>query len=156
MGEVLFYQLSDSPLEALLPVLLEKALLRNWRVAVQGPMPARLDFLDNQLWTYRSESFLPHGRAGGPDDAQQPVLLGPVGPAANGAHMLVLVDGGDSPADQLAQYERCCIVFDGNDPQMLAGARDQWRAVTAAGLQATYWAREDGRWHQKATSAKKD
>lgn len=155
MPEFLFYQLTDSPLEALLPALLEKAIGQGWRVAVQGPDAARLDFLDAHLWTYKKESFLPHAQAGGAHDAAQPVLLGPVGAAANKAEMLVLIDGGAPDLTGLEAHERVCIVFDGNDADMLNGARAQWRTVSAAGFAAVYWAREDGRWQQKATSAAK-
>jgi len=153
MPELTFYQLSDSPLERLLPVLVEKARERDWRVAIQGPIAARLAFLDNQLWTYKDVSFLPHAVAGGAYDAIQPVLLGPVGPAANAAQMLIMVDGADQPAANLEAYERVCVVFDGNDAQMLNAARSQWRTFTGAGMKANYWAREDGRWKQKAASA---
>jgi len=153
MTELMFYQLTDAPLETLIPVLAEKALERGWRVAIQGPVAERLAFLDDKLWNYRSESFLPHAPAGGADDKSQPVLLGPVGPAANGAQMLVLIDGAAFKPESLAAYERVCVVFDGNDAQMLEGARAQWRAVSQAGLAASYWARDAGRWQQKATSA---
>ncbi|MEX0970369.1 MAG: DNA polymerase III subunit chi [Paracoccaceae bacterium] len=155
MPDFLFYQLTDSPLEALLPVLLEKAMGQGWRVAVQGPDAARLAFLDERLWTYSKESFLPHSQAGGPHDAAQPVLLGPVGAAANKAEMLVLVDGGAPDMTKLDAHKRVCIVFDGNDETMLGSAREQWRAVSSAGYAAVYWARQDGRWQQKATSEAK-
>jgi DNA polymerase-3 subunit chi len=43
------------------------------------------------------------------------------------------------------------ILFDGNDVQALALARDQWRAVKAGGHDATYWQQDErGRWQRKA------
>ena len=155
MPEFLFYHLTDSPLDALLPSLLNKATERNWRVAVQGPDAARLAFLDTHLWTYSQESFLAHGLTGGPHDAAQPVLLGPVGAAANDAEMLVLIDGAAPDLSTLGAFQRVCIIFDGNNAAMLNGARDQWRSIADAGFSAVYWAREDGRWQQKAISAAK-
>mgnify|MGYP001828694290 CR=1 FL=1 len=41
-------------------------------------------------------------------------------------------------------------LFDGADPEAVAAARSDWKSVTAAGLSATYWAQEDGRWVRKA------
>ena len=36
---------------------------------------------------------------------------------------------------------------------VVQGAREQWRAVTGAGLAAVYWAQEGGRWVKKHESA---
>ncbi len=42
------------------------------------------------------------------------------------------------------------VLFDGNDEEAVAAARDRWRAVKAAGYEATYWQQdEDGRWQRK-------
>lgn len=61
MTEVLFYHLTESKLEDALPPLLEKSVERGWRVAVQLKDAARRDLLDQHLWTFREDSFLPHG-----------------------------------------------------------------------------------------------
>ena len=42
--------------------------------------------------------------------------------------------------------------FEEADPAALANAREDWRAVAAAGLPAKFWAQVVGRWVQKATS----
>src|SRR3712207_8578887 len=47
----------------------------------------------------------------------------------NGASVLVLVDGAD-PGD-LDAYRRVLDLFDGNDPEALASARERWRARKA-------------------------
>jgi DNA polymerase-3 subunit chi len=73
VGEAFFYHLTRAPLEVTLRVLLEKSLAQPWRVAVRGRTDAALERLDGQLWL--GDGFLPHGRAGGPHDADQPVLL---------------------------------------------------------------------------------
>ncbi len=147
MGAVYFYHLTRSPLEATLPVLLEKALAAGWRVAVKGTDGARLDWLDERLW--QGDGFLPHGRAGGPHDAMQPVLLTD-GPAPNGATCVMAIDGAEIAADDVAALERACILFDGNDPAAVEAARDQWRTLTGAGVAAQYWSQESGSWAKKA------
>ena len=63
MADVLFYHLERQPLERVLPVLLEKTLERGWRAAVQTASQAYAEALDGHLWTYREDSFLPHGLA---------------------------------------------------------------------------------------------
>ncbi len=75
MGAAYFYHLTRTPLEATLPMLIGKAMAAGWRVAVRGVSGERLDWLDEKLWLGPEERFLPHGRAGGEFDADQPVLL---------------------------------------------------------------------------------
>ena len=75
MSEVLFYHLTESKLEDALPPLLDKSLERGWRVVVQAGDTERRDALDAHLWTFREDSFLPHGTDEQDFAAEQPVLL---------------------------------------------------------------------------------
>lgn len=150
MTDVLFYHLQRQPLEAVLPTLLEKSIERGWRALVRATTPERIAALDDVLWTFSDESFLAHGTDRDPNPADQPVLLTLEEANPNGASILFLVEGASIPAD-LAALERLALLFDGNDPNALVLARQQWQAVRAAGLDATYWQQADGgRWERKA------
>ena len=82
MGNALFYHLTRSPAESLLPTLIGKSLAAGWHVELRGTDPARMERLDLHLW--QGDGFLPHGLAGGPHDARQPVLLTVAGQAVAG------------------------------------------------------------------------
>jgi DNA polymerase-3 subunit chi len=150
MGAVYFYHLTRRPLEDTLPLLLDKALSAGWRVAVRGGDAARLDWLDARLWAGPEDGFLPHGRAGGPHDALQPVLLTTGTDYPNGAACVMAVDGAEVTAQEVQALKRVCILFDGNDEAALLTAREQWRALTKAGCSAQYWSEASGRWEKKA------
>ena len=150
MAEVLFYHLQRQPLEAVLPTLLEKSLERDWRAVIQVASDERLAALDDHLWTFSEESFLPHGTDREAHAADQPVVLTTSGANPNGATVRFLIDGADLPADESA-YQRMVILFDGNDPQALALAREQWRTLKEQGHDATSWQQDArGRWERKA------
>ncbi len=134
-----------------MPDLLEKSLARGWRVLLRVGDAAGLAFLDDRLWTWRDDAFLPHGRAGGRDDPNQPILLTCGADNANAAQVLMLALGARAAVDELAGFTRACLLFDGADASAVAAARADWRAVAAAGLPAKYWAQDDGRWVQKAS-----
>ncbi len=150
MGAAYFYHLTRRPLEATLPVLLDKALAAGWRIAVRGTDTAALAGLDAALWMGPEEAFLPHGLAGGPHDADQPILLTTLASAPNAARCVMAVHGADVTADEVAALDRVCILFDGQDPDAVSHARNQWRALTGAGCAAQYWSEESGRWEKKA------
>ncbi len=148
LSEVMFYQLERQPLEAVLPVLLEKTLARGWRAVVQAGDAARLEALDAALWTYSEDSFLPHGTAKDGFTSAQPVFLTTGGDNPNGAEVRFLVEG--AQPDDLAAYIRVIYLFSGRDEAALAQAREIWKRVKTAGHPVTYWQQDErGRWEKK-------
>ncbi|NNL18898.1 MAG: DNA polymerase III subunit chi [Boseongicola sp.] len=150
MGDIYFYHLTEQTLEATLPMLLQKSLAAGWRVAVRSGDVALIERLDASLWL--AEGFLPHGIAGGPYDADQPILL-TSGNAASDANCLMAIGQAKVEYDEAKSADRVCILFDGADSTAVDFARGQWRQLTDAGLAAQYWSDEGGRWQKKAESA---
>lgn len=149
MTEVLFYHLTESTLEEALPPLLEKSVERGWRAVVQLGSEERRDALDAHLWTYRDDSFLAHGTEHERQPEHQPILLTCGDGRANGARIRFLVDGASPP--DISDYDRAVFMFDGHDEAQLEQARGHWRAMKAAGHQATYWQQTpERRWERKA------
>lgn len=144
MAEVRFYHLTERPLEAVLPVMLERSLARGWRAMVRGTDPARLEALSRTLWTWREESFLAHGTPSDGAAGLQPIWLSCACENPNGANALFLIDSAEAAADELSAMELSAILFDGLDAAVLERVRAQWRMVTDAGLKAVYWAQDQG------------
>jgi DNA polymerase-3 subunit chi len=109
-----------------------------------------VDALDAHLWTYRDESFLPHGTWREADAGVQPVLLTVNADNPNLAAVRFLLDGADFPAD-VQSYARIVLIFDGADPDAVAAARERWGEGKARGLDVTYWQPDaQGRWQRMA------
>ncbi|HZP78070.1 MAG TPA: DNA polymerase III subunit chi [Pseudolabrys sp.] len=150
MTEILFYHLQGQKLEGVLPVLLEKSLERGWRVVVQGSSEERIEALDAHLWTYRDDGFLPHGTWRESETAMQPVLLTINEGNPNDASVRFLIEGAPVPADA-ERYQRIVLMFDGEDDDAVAAARQHWADAKAKGFEATYWQPDaQGRWIKKA------
>jgi DNA polymerase-3 subunit chi len=147
LTEIRFYHLQRQRLEEALPALLEKARERGHTIVVQAGSPERVKALDTLLWTYRPETFLPHGSAGTGNAAEQPIWLTAGEENPNAADMLVLVDGAEA---DVAPYAMCCQMFDGLDDAAVAAARQRWTAYKAAGHAITYWQQGDRGWEKKA------
>ncbi len=150
MPEVFFYHLTSSSLGQTLSQLLERTLQNNWRVQLRSGEENAVARLDAQLWGGNSPQFLPHGVSGGVHDADQPVLLTTTAQNNNGAKALMLVHGAKTDPDEVVQYERVSLVFNGNDEAEVQAARADWKALTDAGVNAKYWSQASGRWEMKA------
>ncbi|MDL2404533.1 DNA polymerase III subunit chi [Rhizobium calliandrae] len=149
MTDVLFYHLTESKLEDALPPLIDKSVERGWQVAIQTREPARRDSLDAHLWTYREDSFLPHGTDESEMPDKQPVLLTVAPDNPNRASVRFFVDGAEASA--IETYQRVVFMFDGYDQEQLEGARAQWKKLKGEGHNLTYWQQtQEGRWEKKA------
>lgn len=147
--EVYFYHLESRTLEQVLPTLLERSLERGWRAAVQAASQERVESLNTLLWTYREDSFLPHGAASDGTPHAQPIYLTEDEDNPNDATVRFLVDGA-SLADA-SPYARVVYVFDGHDENAVAQAREAWAAAKEKGYAVSYWQQDDeGRWQKKA------
>jgi DNA polymerase III subunit chi len=148
MAEIGFYQLTATPLERALPRLLERARAQGHRIVVRTASETRARDLDALLWRYDEASFLAHGSARDGNPAAQPIWLTERDENPNGASMLVLVDGVE--AGDWQSFARGADLFDGNDADAVAQARERWRRARAAGHALSYWRQGEAGWERQA------
>ena len=129
-----------------MPDLLERALAEGERVVVKLADAGQREALNERLWTYREDSFLPHGGPGDGDPATQPIFLTETDEAPNGAGLRVLLNPADAP--RFAQEGgRVVILFEARDEEAMAAARVAWKALRDAGASPSYWKEgEEGDW----------
>ena len=144
--QVDFYQLGGTPFEQVIASLAEKLLAQDGRLLIVADDETLLARLDRMLWDQGAASFLPHGVAGGADDARQPILLSTSPDAPNLARNMLIADG--QWREAALSYDRAFYLF---DDAALEGARLAWKLLAGRdGVERNFWAREDGRWVQKA------
>ncbi|MGB7432863.1 MAG: DNA polymerase III subunit chi [Ahrensia sp.] len=150
MTQILFYHLTETALEEALPILVEKSLAKPWRVVIQTPDEAKRDALDEHLWGYRRDAFLPHGKDGDEAAHRHPIFLTTANENPNQADIRFLVDGSDVP-EALEVYQRVMVMFDGKNDDAVARARTQWKALKDAGHDLAYYKQTlEGRWEKAA------
>ena len=144
--QVDFYQLAGTPAEQVIATLAEKIVEGDGRLLIVAEEEAQLARLDRMLWDQGPASFLPHGIAGGADDARQPILLSTSPDAPNQARNMLIADG--LWREAALTYDRSFYLFDSDT---LEGARLAWKLLAGReGVERRYWAREGGKWVKKA------
>jgi len=148
VAEIGFYHLTKTALEPALGQLLTKVLESGKHAVVLASSPERVEALTKGLWTYRTDSFLPHGSSKDGNAEDQPIFLTSKPEVPNGASVLVLVD--NATADPLpAGIERVLIMFDGQDEIAVSTARQQWKLYQDKGDKLVYWQQtERGGWNK--------
>jgi DNA polymerase III subunit chi len=147
--EFWFYHLESQPLQTVLPVLVEKTLSRGWRACLRFSTAERLEIIDSALWTYRDDTFLPHGTARDGHAGRQPVFLTLDDANPNRADALFLLEGAAEREPQ--RFSRVLRLFDTNDEEAKALARAEWSDAKAGGFEASYWRQDaNGAWKKSA------
>ena len=141
-----FYQLGAAQPDSVIAAIAAKLVGEQQRLLVVAGDEGLLARLDRQLWDQGTASFLPHGLAGGVDDAAQPILLSTGTDAPNLARNMLIADG--EWREAALGYDRAFYLF---DAEMLEGARLAWKLLSGReGIERNYWAQEDGKWVKKA------
>ena len=143
-----FYHLEKISFEETVPLVLEKAYERGNKVLIRLENASTADALNQILWTYNPDSFLPHGveKDGFPEE--QPIFIThkkDFNP--NAAEILVLYNAREIP--QLDGFSRALLFFNGADEEVLKDARFLWRNLKEAENELHYWQKENGKWIEK-------
>ena len=145
--QVDFYHLTRLPLDAVLPRIAERVLEADGRLLVVAEARQMREAIDQLLWTYSAESFLPHACAGAGEDALQPVLISAECVAGNDARNIAIADGVWREA--ALSFDRAFHFF---DEDSIVAARAAWKGLAdRPDVARRYWKQgSSGRWEQAA------
>lgn len=128
------FYLIDKPRFRADPLLLVCELARK---AFAGVMPTLIlarssdqaDEIDQKLWEFDEEAFIPHQLAGDEDDAITPVLIAAPGTATPDRTLVINLRDECAPG----LFERVLEVIPADEAQR-AGSRARWKTYKAAGF----------------------
>lgn len=112
--------------------LAERIYAEGLRLFIRTAAEPEARHLDRLLWTFRDQSFVPHGIAGETDAELTPVLIGYGEPAADDGRP-VLINLAPAVPGRLDDLARLCEVVD-HDPEVRAAARERYRHYRSLGL----------------------
>ena len=153
--EIRFYHLLQQNLQDALPQIIAMAYGRDMRSVIKCPDAAMMKSLDQALWSYRADSFLPHATEKDDAPENQPIYLTTTDEKPNQASLLVLVNGVSS--EQVAAYDLCCEIFDGLEQDVVQKNREKWMTYKQAGYELIYYQQDHhGKWFEKTRHTPED
>ncbi len=148
MTDISYYHIQKQAVEVALAQLMERVIASGKRAVIRAPGEAMVSQIDDVLWSYDPDSFLPHGTAKTGFAEDQPIYITDGDDNPNRAEILVLVN--EVSDDGLQDYERCLYLFDGRSEMITSLARKRWTSHKEAGHAMTYWMQsESGQWQKK-------
>lgn len=110
--------------------LADKAYGLGHTVYILAASEAQAVALDDLLWTFRQDSFIPHERYPLASEESSPVLVGMVSPAD--ANAQILINFTDKLPEGFERYQRVVELVDQN-PEVLAKSRERFRQYRERG-----------------------
>lgn len=120
--------------------LVRKARAANCRIVLLAGNSARLAALDEALWTFAEQEFLPHVKAGNPLAAQTPIILTD-DDAAELPHHQILINLSDRTPGNFARFERLFEIISAEEADLAAG-RERYRFYQQRGYALTHFVAE--------------
>jgi DNA polymerase-3 subunit chi len=110
--------------------LVQKAFAREQRVLILAREQAQAEEIDDLLWAFDEDAFIPHQLAGSDDDAEIPVLIAAPGTDTPLRPLVINLRSDAVSAD----VERVLEVV-AADPGEREGSRARWRHYREAGFE---------------------
>jgi len=149
MTEIRFYHLQKQSLDEVLPAILQKAFQMKKNIVVRMANDNEIERMNKHLWAFKPDVFLPHGSVKDGYAEHQPIWLSSSSDNPNEAKILILTQG--MAEENLANYDLCCEMLDGQNETSISEARKRWKTYQDAGHDVTYWHQnENGSWAKKA------
>lgn len=117
--------------------LVRKARAAQCQIVLLGKDGNELAQLDQLLWSFSEQDFLPHVRAGDPLAAQTPVILTD-SEAVELPHHHVLINLSGGTPQQFARFERMFEIISSDDADKAAG-RDRYRFYKERGYPLSHF-----------------
>lgn len=110
--------------------LVEKALMAEQPLLILARDHAQAEELDDLLWAYDEDAFIPHQLVGSDDDAEVPVLIVP--PGVDTPERPLLINLREN--NPTGAYQRVLEVVPA-EPAARKGARQRWVDYSNAGIE---------------------
>jgi DNA polymerase-3 subunit chi len=145
--EIRFYHLERQSVEQALPPLLNKALSGGRHVVIKAANENEVERINDYLWSFNPDSFIPHGSKKDGFAALQPVWITATDENPNKADVLIVCGGVETLMHR--NFSLCCEMIDGRDESQIAAARTRWKAYKESDFEITYWQQVPNGWEKK-------
>ncbi len=148
MTEIRFYHLQRQSQEQVIPVILTKALERGHRIIVKMHNDNAVAQMNEHLWSFNANSFLPHGSEKEGKAEHQPIWITCKDENPNKSDVIILAQGVE--ISDPSSFDLCCEMLDGHDDSAVITARKRWKKYKEQGFDLTYWQQNEmGAWEKK-------
>jgi len=140
MTEVIFIETSASRMEIRACEIVEENYARGRRLQIITLDQDQAERLDDLLWTFKPDSFIPHGLwVASPDETTQPVVITSTKEPVAGMDSLLMMGYGE--VDLVSQFSHAFHFVVVDNQERLDSSRGYWTLLKDAGFSLRHQSR---------------
>ena len=137
MTKVIFTEVTESRMEMSACQIAERTYLQGDKLQIIAPNQQLAVRLDDLLWTFRPDTFVPHGFFGHEkDEPLPPVVITTKQEKIPGFESLLMLDF--CPVETVAQFSQAIHLVIVDNRERLAASRDYWIQLKEAGFSLSH------------------
>ena len=146
MSEIYFYNTSSRDFLRDITLLIERLYLLEHKVIVLCPDNNVSAIVDDYLWSYKDESFLPHSIADQDHSELDSIIISSHQLNLDFYKILIVFKGSSISFDYSNNFEKVYYFFDDNSNDEREIARTLWKEAKKSGTKCKYWQVQENKW----------
>ena len=146
LEKVYFYNSSQRDIVADIAVLAEKLFLKNDSILIFCTDQETVSVVDDFLWAYREDSFIPHSIKNNEKPSGYSILITTSIDERYEYDILLVLNGGLIKEKDWQKFTKIYYFFDDQDNKEKENARYMWKTFSSLNAECKYWVNKENKW----------
>ena len=146
LEKVYFYNSSQRDIVSDIGVLTEKLFLKNDRVVIFCADQETVTVVDDFLWAYKEDSFIPHSIKKNEKTTVYPILISTSIDEGYKHDVLLVLNGMLIKEKDWQKFSKIYYFFDDQDNKEKENARSMWKSFSSLDAECKYWINKENKW----------
>ena len=146
MRELYFYNTSSRDFLGDITQLIERLYIQEHKVIVLCPDNDVSAIVDEYLWSYKDESFLPHIKVDKDPSEFDSIVISSYQLNLESYKTLIVFKGSSVEIDYINYFKKVYYFFDNSKNDEREVARTLWKEAIKSGTKCKYWQVQENKW----------
>ena len=146
LEKVYFYNSSQRDIVADIAVLTEKLFMKNDSIVIFCADQETVEVVDEFLWAYREEGFIPHSTNKNEKPSVHPILITNRIDEGYEHDILLVLNGVLIEEKDWQKFAKIYYFFDDQDNKEKENARSMWKSLSSLNSECKYWVNKKNKW----------
>ena len=146
LEKAFFYNASHRDVVADVALLTENIFKKNNKIVIFCTDQETAEVVDDFLWSYRDDSFIPHSIKKHGESSLNPIIVTTDFNGGDEHNVLLALNGVFIKEKDWQRFTKIYYFFDDQDTKEKENARAMWKSFSSLNIDCKYWINEKNKW----------
>ena len=146
LEKAFFYNATRREILNDIAILTEKLYKKNNHILLYCADQETVDTLDEYLWSYREDSFIPHSKKNNEKKLFYPILITNEILNEHEHNILLVLNGVLIKETDWTKFNKVYYFFDEQNLEEKENARSMWKSFSSLEIDCRYWVNKENKW----------